>query len=593
MPLVALALSAALGIASPGSDGDSAPQVTTVAGSGSLGSADGPAAGASFVLPTAVAVDASGRVFVADGGANRVCVIEDGRVRTLAGGGPAGYADGAGRAARFDFPSGLAVAPGGTLFVSDANNHVIRRIAADGSVSTYAGSAASAGVADGSRSAARFERPAQLALERDGALLVADPMTGLRRIAPDGSVSTIVLGEGPTDRVYGVAVDTRDSGETIVVADAKGLLILRQDGRKERFFAPDDRATASLTDSPNDKSGVIAQGRELIGFPFAVVAPDANHIFYTDLRTNTVRLLNSAFRSVRVVAGANIVDGAGDTGRFADGPGSAARFDAPFGVALASDGSLYVADGANRRVRRIADPGPGREPAIAGLDPLPLDQLAGPGPRVVMLGNSITWSHTQWSDSMQGIVEARLRRRDPSARVVAVTAPGAPTIASFRQELDELADTGRVQAAILFVGTFNVQGEFGYGSPDDVASHADSWRARWTASLRALNGDLAARHVVLILAVHPVPFELGLGETAWERFHAGTVHGYGDAERAIRGAVIDAHVRYVDLWPIASAAEAASDHAALSGPADAHLTAAGRALFARAIADALDARPVF
>jgi DNA-binding beta-propeller fold protein YncE len=583
----------ALGFVPPTPEGDSAPLVSTVAGSGSLGSMDGPAAAASFVLPTAVAVDAMGRLFVVDGGANRVCVVEGGRVRTLAGGGPAGYMDGTGRAARFDLPAGLAIAPNGALFVSDTNNHVIRRIAADGTVSTYAGSAGVGGAADGGRAAARFERPMQLALERDGALLVADPMTGLRRIAPDGSVSTVALGEGATDHVYGVAVNVQGARETIVVADAKGLLIMRQDGRKQRFFAPDDRATASLTDTPNDKSGTIAQGRELIGFPYAVVARDADHFFYTDLRTNTVRLLNSAFRSVRVVAGANIMDGSGDTGRFADGPGHEARLDAPFGIAVASDGSLYVADGANRRVRRITDPGPGREPAIAGVDPLPLDQLAGPGPHVVLLGNSITWSHTQWSDSMQGIVEARLRRRDPSARVVAVTAPGAPTIASFRQELDELADSGRVSAAILFLGTINVQGEFGYADPDDVARHENAWRARWTASLRTLNDDLAARHVLLILAVHPVPFELSLGETAWERFHAGPIHPYDGTERAIRGAVIDSHVRYIDLWPVASAAEAVSDHAALSGPADVHLTSAGRALFAGAIGDALDARPVF
>jgi len=434
----------------------------------------------------------------------------------------------------------------------------------------------------------------QLALERDGSLLVADPLSGLRRVAPDGTVTTIVIGEAPTDHVYGVAVNIRGAGETIVVADAKGLLVLRQDGRKERFFAPDDRATSSLGTGPNDASGVITEGRELIGFPYAVAVLDPDHVFYTDIRTNTVRLIDTAFRYARVVAGANVIDGSGETGGFADGPGAAARLDAPFGLAVDDDGTLYVADGANRRVRRIGDPGPGREPAIAGYDPLPLDQLGGTGPRVVVAGNSITWSHTQWSDSMQGIIEARLRRRDPSAVVVAVTSPGALTIASLRDELDTLAAAGHVRAAVVFVSVVNVMGEFGYSLPSEMTKHEDAWRARWIASLRGLNDDLAKHGVVLILAVHPMPFDLTSAESAWERYHlGGEIRDESSGGLAVRAAVAASHVRYVDLWKTAGGAEASREHAALFGSADAHLTKAGRALFAQAIGDELDARPPF
>ena len=593
MPFLALVLWTLFAAVSPQSDGDSTPHASTFAGSGVLGARDGPAADASFVLPTAVATDGRGRVFVADGGANRVCVVEGGRVRTLAGARSAGYADGPGPTARFDFPAGIAAAADGTVFVADANNHLIRRIATDGMVSTYAGSP-TAGVADAKGAAARFERPMQLALERDGSLLVADPLSGLRRIAPDGTVSTIVLGESPTDHVYGVAVNARGAGETIAVADAKGLLVLRQDGRKERFFAPDDRATSSLSGGPNDASGVITEGRELIGFPYAVAVLDPDHVFYTDIRTNTVRLIDTAFRSVRVVAGANVIDGSGDTGGFADGPGAAARLDAPFGVALDGDGTLYVADGANRRVRRIADPGPGREPAIAGYDPLPLDQLGGSGRRVVVTGNSVTWSHTQWSDSMQGIIEARLQHRDPAARIVAVTAPGAPTIAAFRDELDNLSDAGHIRAAVVFLSVINVMGEFKYSAPGDVTRHEDVWRPRWIASLRGLNDDLTKRGVVLILAVHPMPFELSSGETAWERYHiADEIRDDASGGLAVRAAVAASHVRYVDLWNPAYRVEASREHAALFGSADMHLSKAGRALFAQAIGDDLEARPPF
>ncbi len=417
--------------------------------------------------------------------------------------------------------------------------------------------------------------------------------SGLRHIAPDGTVSTVAIGEPPGDHVFGVAVNSAGAAESIAVADTKGLLVMRQDGSRQRFFVPDGRLTPMLISATNDARAAVTEGIEPIGFPYGVAMRDRDHIFYTDIRTNTVRLVDTAFRSVRVVAGADVVDAAGETGAFADGPGAEARLDAPFGIALDGNGGLYVADGANRRVRRIDDPGPGRQPAIAGYDPLPLDQLGGAGPRIVVTGNSITWSHTQWSDSMQGIIEAHLRRRDPAARVVAVTEPGAPTIAAIRAELDTLADAGRIRAAIVFVGTFNIVGEFGYALPD-VARHQHTWRGPWIASLRALDADLAARGVVLVLAVHPVPFEITYNETAWERFASGTVV-LQDASggRAVRDAVIASHVRYVDLWSAARAAEAAPNHAALSGSGDVHLTKAGRALFANAIADDLDARPLF
>src|ERR1700722_11028509 len=101
------------------------PQVRTLAGSGVQAAADGSAGTAAFVLPEAVTVGPVGSVYVADAGANRICVITRGTVRTLAGGNRTpGFADGTGAAAKFDFPEGIAVAPDGTVYVADANNRV-------------------------------------------------------------------------------------------------------------------------------------------------------------------------------------------------------------------------------------------------------------------------------------------------------------------------------------------------------------------------------------------------------------------------------------------------------------------------------------
>ncbi|HBZ47964.1 MAG TPA: gluconolaconase, partial [Stenotrophomonas sp.] len=104
--------------------------VSTIAGDGTAGYADGPAAQARFDGPMGVAVDAGGRVFVADTWNDRIRVIEpDGQVRTLAGGDAPGNVDGAGVGARLDTPVALALDSHGNLLIADLLNAAIRRLA--------------------------------------------------------------------------------------------------------------------------------------------------------------------------------------------------------------------------------------------------------------------------------------------------------------------------------------------------------------------------------------------------------------------------------------------------------------------------------
>ncbi|MBL4676685.1 MAG: hypothetical protein JKY70_10855, partial [Mucilaginibacter sp.] len=111
--------------------------VTTIAGTGSLGSANGIGTAASFYSPAGLAVDATGNIFVADYGKNLIRKITPaGVVTTFAGSGSTGYANGTGTAASFSAPTGIAIGTDGSIFVSDSGTGLIRKITSAGVVTT-------------------------------------------------------------------------------------------------------------------------------------------------------------------------------------------------------------------------------------------------------------------------------------------------------------------------------------------------------------------------------------------------------------------------------------------------------------------------
>lgn len=193
--------------------------VTTIAGTGSSGFADGAAASSQFTTPTGVAVNAAGTiVYVADAGNNRIRSISGGIVTTIAGSGVAGFADGAAASAQFNGPTCLAVNGSGTLFITDGGNNRIRVITA-GVVSTLAGSGV-AGYAEGLGTVAQFGTGLEsITLDGIGNIYVADQGNNrIRKITSGGMVSTLAgtggtpFTEGPVATasigfLTGVAID--------------------------------------------------------------------------------------------------------------------------------------------------------------------------------------------------------------------------------------------------------------------------------------------------------------------------------------------------------------------------------------------------
>jgi sugar lactone lactonase YvrE len=167
-------------------------EVSTLAG-GREGFADGAGAAASFNTPSALAFDGEGNLYVADTGNNRVRKISpDGNVSTLAGDGESGFRDGPASQAEFDAPVGVAVDAQGNVYVADTYNDRVRVVTKDGVVKTIAG-AGSPGYADGDAlSAALFDTPCAVAAGDAGEVYVADTGNNrLRKITKDGQVTTL------------------------------------------------------------------------------------------------------------------------------------------------------------------------------------------------------------------------------------------------------------------------------------------------------------------------------------------------------------------------------------------------------------------
>jgi NHL repeat len=173
--------------------------VTTLSGSVQSGTNDGSSSDSRFNLPLGIAADKSSVLYVADSGNHSIRrVLTNGTVRTIAGSpGVWGSADGAGTAALFNGPVGVAVDTDGNIFVSDANNHTIRKITPGGMVSTFAGLAGADGTNDGVGSMARFGKPAEMRIDRGNNLFVVDSFYHtIRRISTNAEVTTIAGAAG-------------------------------------------------------------------------------------------------------------------------------------------------------------------------------------------------------------------------------------------------------------------------------------------------------------------------------------------------------------------------------------------------------------
>jgi sugar lactone lactonase YvrE len=198
--------------------------VTTFAGSGTSGEVDGTGTAAQFNGPYGLAMDSSGTIYVADRGGSRIRKITPSGVVTTLAGSTLGYNDGTGSAAQFASPQGIAVDSAGTVYVASYLDMRIRKITPSGTVSTFVGVTSPAGYADGTGTAARFNYPNGLAVDTSDNVYVADSYNGsIRKITPDGVVTTLA-GNGTIGFADGGGTSARFNDPMGIAVDDSGVV---------------------------------------------------------------------------------------------------------------------------------------------------------------------------------------------------------------------------------------------------------------------------------------------------------------------------------------------------------------------------------
>lgn len=319
-------------------------------------------------FPVAIVADSAGNLYVGDTGNDTIVrVTPAGAATTFAGsGGSTGSADGTGTAARFNDPSGLAIASDGTLSVTDTANATIRRITAAGVVTTLAGSPNSRGNTDGTGSAATFRSPIGIARDASGNLYVADAQNHtIRRVTPAGAVTTFAGSAGASGSVDGTSATARFNNPTGVAVDSSGnVYVADTTNNTIRRISTTGLVTTLAGVAGISGSSDGAGANALFNQPTGLAVDASGNLYVSDTANSTVRRITPT-GVVTTLAGLPTVAG------LKDGQGSNAWFNQPRDLALVGN-ELVVADTGNAILRRVTTNGNVTTITMAqGTDPTP------------------------------------------------------------------------------------------------------------------------------------------------------------------------------------------------------------------------------
>ncbi len=334
--------------------------IRTVAGNGTSGASGdgGPAIAAQLASPAGVAVDASGNLFIADTQNNRIrMVAADGTITTVAGNGTFGFSgdNGPAASAQLSIPNAVAVDASGNLFIADTQNNRIRRVTASGIITTVAGrfGCCGSGGDGGPATAATLVFPAGVAVDGSGNFFIADSQSGIvREVSAGGTIGTVAGSTyAPSGGDDGPALNARLSAPNAVAVDGDGnVFVADYNNNRVRKITIDgviSTVAGNGTAQQFSGDGGPATSAAIWG-PDAVAVDGLGNLFISDS-------VNQRIRKVSTSGIITTVAGNGNSGFAGDGgPATKAALWNPYGIAVDSSGNLFIADNANDRVRKVS-----------------------------------------------------------------------------------------------------------------------------------------------------------------------------------------------------------------------------------------------
>ncbi|MGX1887264.1 NHL domain-containing protein [Streptomyces sp. NPDC055287] len=339
-------------------DEHSAPGIRTVAGTGVVGfkGDNTPALKAELNGPYGIAVDSTGALYIADQCNHRVRKLTtDGKISTVAGTGVAGCEGDNGPAvsAQLNYPREVVVDSADAVYIADTENHRVRKITADGRISTVAGTGAKGFDGDdGSAVSAQLNYPFGVAVDSAGTLYISDHDNArVRKVTADGKISTVAgTGAAGSDGDDGPAVSAQLNKPHAVALDGAGTLYIADYGnhRVRKVTADGKISTVAGTGAAGSDGDDGPAASAQLKCPLGVVVDGAGDLYIADYGNHRVRKV-TADGNISTVAGTGTEGFDGH-----DGPAASAQLNKPIGLAVDCVDNLYIADYGNNRVRKVA-----------------------------------------------------------------------------------------------------------------------------------------------------------------------------------------------------------------------------------------------
>jgi hypothetical protein len=321
--------------------------IQTFAGGGlSLGD-NGPVTGARLSGPQGVAVDSAGNVFIADTKNNRIRKVSNGVITTVAGNGTAGFSgdNGPATSAQLNMPSSIALDSTGNLYINDEWNNRIRKVS-NGVITTVAGGGLS-GLGDNGPATSAGVSPSGIAVDATGNLYIGD-FGRIRKVSSD--VITTVAGDGNCrfSGDGGPAISAQLCFPLDVAVDSAGNLYIADanNGRIREISGGIITTVAGGASSGYGGDNGPATSAQF-EYPYAVTVDAAGNLYIAD--ANRIRKVSNGVMTT--VAGIRTAGYSGDSG-----PATSAQLNDPYDLAVDAAGNVYVADTLNDRIRVLTPP---------------------------------------------------------------------------------------------------------------------------------------------------------------------------------------------------------------------------------------------